>query len=278
MKKMMKDKSDNKMAQNKVGMMENDDHEDDDHEHDDDDDKDDFNSYINRSLDWCFKSSPDPQEVVECFQEIIPACRFNEKCKKRMQDFIDKHNLKMDIETGNMYVHDAPYMQKGILDSKRIKGKSLVEFYLNYLQEDNIKEATWWSGDLGSESFIKAFKAFLSNPDNAPRYSSWIQNQIDTAQKSGQVEGIAISVLIAAILTASYVVYKKYLSKAARVCKDYKGMKRKECIVKFEKEAIKAKISSLMKGLSLCNKSKDPVNCKSKLQQKISIERQKLSK
>lgn len=107
----------------------------DDDEDDDDDDHDDFTKYIMKSLHWCFKSAHNPNEVVECFQELIPVCRFNEKCKKKMQEFIDKHNIKMDIETGSIFVKDASYMKPGILDSKLISGKPLVEFYLNYLQK-----------------------------------------------------------------------------------------------------------------------------------------------
>lgn len=110
------------------------DHDEDDDD-DDDDDHDDFTKYIMKSLNWCFQSTDDPEEVVECFQELIPVCRFNEKCKKKMKEFVDKHNIKMDVETGNMFVKDASYMQRGILDSKQMKGNKLVEFYLKYLQK-----------------------------------------------------------------------------------------------------------------------------------------------
>lgn len=80
-------------------------------------------------LEWCFKSSPDPYEVVECFQEMLPICRFDEECRNTIKDYLEKHNLKMDMDTG-----EVPFeFQKR--ESKQLKYKKpLVEQYLDYIQ------------------------------------------------------------------------------------------------------------------------------------------------
>jgi len=169
------------------------------------------------------------------------------------------------------YINEQEYLTK---EDKNV----LLSFVKNANEKDilNLVEATWWSGDPGSPDFLVAFKEFLKNPANEPNYSSWIANKLTQAQRSGQVEGIAISILIAAILTAGYVAYKNYLSKGARACKDYSGVEKQDCIVKFKKNAVQAKISSLAKGFPLCNKSKNPAQCKAKLAMKIASEKRKL--
>jgi hypothetical protein len=113
-------------------------------------------------------------------------------------------------------------------------------------------------------------------PERAKGLFDFEKTTTDLARQSGSVEGMAIAAVIAGILSTAYLVYKRYLSKAAKACKDYKGVQRKECIAKFERMAIQAKITSISKGLSACAKSKDPAKCKAKLQSKIAAEKQKL--
>lgn len=82
-------------------------------------------------IDWCIKSSPDPKETVECFQEIVPICRFDENCKEKLLKYAKDNGLDFDVETGNINFNTYGY---GNLEFKQMKGKTLVESYLEYLQ------------------------------------------------------------------------------------------------------------------------------------------------
>jgi ribosomal protein S3AE len=81
-------------------------------------------------IEWCIKSSSDPKETVECFQEIIPICRFDHDCKKKIKEYADKHGLDFDVETGNVEFNTYGY--------GKVESKHIVEQYLSTLQEDEL--------------------------------------------------------------------------------------------------------------------------------------------
>jgi len=91
--------------------------------------------------------------------------------------------------------------------------------------------------------------------------------------KSKHLVGAALAGLI---ISYSYWVYKDYLSKAARACKDKRGKEKAICMKEFKKKAQAAKIQALQAGMSKCAKTKDPTSCKSKLQGKINKEKAKM--
>jgi hypothetical protein len=80
---------------------------------------------------------------------------------------------------------------------------------------------------------------------------------------------IAVGIVVALIVAISYKVYKKFLSKAARSCKQLEGEKKNECMKKFRDYAKKARITALEKSKGLCNKSKNPQNCINKINNKV---------
>ncbi len=92
----------------------------------------------------------------------------------------------------------------------------------------------------------------------------------------GMARGIAASVFAAGIATVAYKVYKRFLSKAARSCKDYAGVKKINCMSKYKKKAQQEKIKFLQKGLAKCSSNKTPDKCKDKLQSKIRKEKAKM--
>ena len=148
--------------------------------------------------------------------------------------------------------------KKILLDFVKKADKNQV---LNLLQTGKMLHEANWASEI---------------PERAKGIFDFQKTTPDLARLTGNVEGIAIAAIIASILSAAYIVYKRYLSKAAKACKSLKGIERKECLVKFERNAIQAKIASIAKGLPLCAKSKDPAKCKAKLQSKINAEKQKL--
>jgi hypothetical protein len=81
-------------------------------------------------IDWCIRSSPDPKEVVECFQEILPICKFDEDCKEKIEDYLDDHDMDIDMDTGVIEYED---------ESVHVKSnKHILEQYLEKIQEG------WW--------------------------------------------------------------------------------------------------------------------------------------
>lgn len=92
------------------------------------------------------------------------------------------------------------------------------------------------------------------------------------------ITGAAAVALAAAITTVAYKVYKAKFSKAARACVQYKGIQKEECMLKFKKDALQAKIKMLQKGAAkLCSKNKNPGECRARIQAKIADATKELS-
>jgi hypothetical protein len=79
-------------------------------------------------IDWCIKSSSDAKETVECFQEIVPICRFDPECKQKLKDYADAHGLPFDVETGNIDFNTYGY--------GKLESKNMLEIYLNKIQSN----------------------------------------------------------------------------------------------------------------------------------------------
>lgn len=87
--------------------------------------------------------------------------------------------------------------------------------------------------------------------------------------KIGARDGFIAAAFIAAVTSAGEMVYKRFFSKAARACQDKSGIEKTSCMTKFKNNATKEKIKVYQKGMSMCNKSKTPDQCKAKLRKKI---------
>ena len=87
---------------------------------------------------------------------------------------------------------------------------------------------------------------------------------------------VAVAALIALVLAASYKVYRDYLSKAAKACKGKQGADKRNCMSEFKKKARKAKVMAMQKNISKCSRTKNPSECKRKLQAKIAMEKAKM--
>jgi len=94
-------------------------------------------------------------------------------------------------------------------------------------------------------------------------------NITDTWYTRKGYKAIGIGIVVGLISLLSYKVYKKYISKAARACKQFKGDQKNTCMEKHRGEAKKARIMALEKSKSLCAKSKDPKLCVAKIKHKI---------
>jgi len=93
---------------------------------------------------------------------------------------------------------------------------------------------------------------------------------------AGFGSGLAVVAYSALIAVAAVKAYKKYISKAGRACKGLSGNEKTNCLNKFKKQAQAAKVKTFQSGLSKCSKTKNPVECKAKLQAKIAKEKAKM--
>ena len=90
-------------------------------------------------------------------------------------------------------------------------------------------------------------------------------------ENAGKIGG---GVLAALAVYASYKIYQKFFSKAAKACKG--DADKKACMSKFKAQALGMQIKEVQKGLSLCSKSKDAAKCKTVINNKIAKLRSKM--
>jgi len=107
--------------------------------------------------------------------------------------------------------------------------------------------------ELGKTSYAKLRSGATKHAPTAKRY----------------LKGGSVVVLVAAASAAGHRVYKIYLSKAARQCKGFSGPERRNCIVRFKKAGLQAKMNAYVKARNDCPGSKNPEKCRSQLDIKI---------
>jgi len=175
--------------------------------------------------------------------------------KKTLLEFVKNANenqIQNLLQTGKM-----------IYEKKEILKEGLLSVIIGYLIG---------SGTAGQYSSVDVGKARSSGYEAGKETGEYFGHKAgyEAGSSEGMLYGAAAAALVAGILTVSYKVYQTKLSKAARACNQYKGLDKQECMVKFKKEAIQAKISMMKKGASkICSKSKNSADCKAKMQQKI---------
>lgn len=79
----------------------------------------------------------------------------------------------------------------------------------------------------------------------------------------------AVGVIAAAAALASYKVYKRFFSQAAKACKGKSGSEKTACMNAYKVKGLNASKSELRRGLSKCAKTKDPGKCKAAIQKKV---------
>jgi len=99
------------------------------------------------------------------------------------------------------------------------------------------------------------------------------------AQYGKQAGYLFASIAVAAVVMyIAYQIYKKFFSKAARACKQYKGEKKKECLLNYQLDALQKQNSLMRKGLSICKNTTDPDKCEKAIRKKIEKTEQKIKK
>ena len=98
----------------------------------------------------------------------------------------------------------------------------------------------------------------------------------DVGLKMGATGGVAAAGVAALVITASYTIYKRFLSKAARGCSKFGGQAKTSCMIKYKRDALKAQIAKLNGGKAKCANTKDRAKCVQKLDKKVQSVRAKL--
>lgn len=119
-------------------------------------------------------------------------------------------------------------------------------------QLEKAEAPSWWKHDInkGKDTTFVLKKWAKKNPDKTKK--------------------IGAGILAAIAIYAGYKIYKRFLSKAAKSCKDLSGAEKTTCINKFKKQALEGQEKELKKGLSACSKSSNPAKCKVIVNNRIS--------
>jgi len=86
---------------------------------------------------------------------------------------------------------------------------------------------------------------------------------------TGRLQGFAAAAIAALAGVAIAKIWKNYMSKAAKACKDKSGPEKKNCMTKFKQEAVKKQIAELNSLKAKCSQSKSPTDCKAKIDKKL---------
>lgn len=86
---------------------------------------------------------------------------------------------------------------------------------------------------------------------------------------AGAVHGVGATLLAVLLVRVSSMIYKRFLSKAAKVCSDKSGEQKTLCMKQYKANLLKAQLKYLGQSLAACNKAKKPEVCKRAIQKKI---------
>lgn len=176
----------------------------------------------------------------------------------KLVKIIYSEDNKMLTDNYKMITKQLVLASSNISETKKLK---LVNF-IEEAEEKHLDVILSDSNYIGlSESDIKFIKVIYK--DLPFDYKKLVQFQEDKQYI------ITEFVLTVALITLGYKIYKKFLSKAARTCKKFSGMKKTKCINEFKKDGIKAQISVLERGKSSCSKTRNPSACKVKIKEKV---------
>ena len=106
-------------------------------------------------------------------------------------------------------------------------------------------------------------------PGEAGAYDMGHHAGQDLGLQQGAAGGLAAAAIAALVITASFKIYKRFLSKAARACNKFAGQSKTSCMNKYKRDALKAQVTELTKGKSKCSNTKDRAKCVQKIDKKI---------
>jgi hypothetical protein len=120
---------------------------------------------------------------------------------------------------------------------------------------------------------IKAKDILITNAADVKRYLRKLADrhahELEVAKGNVAVTAVGVTLLVGMGAFLSYKIYKRFLSKAARACKKLGSKEKTSCIVKYRINGYREQIKGLTAAKGLCNKTKKPKKCTSKIDLKI---------
>ncbi len=196
-----------------------------------------------------------------------------------------------DYQIMNIIVNDEIPLEK----YDALKEQDLWNNFQHTLQENSSRITSKLFINLGpiSEYNLSSSKTvveFLREVDQ-PKFVSNMFNKINSlkktatktykqgvnAAKDNPVAGaLTAAASISAIVYAAHMIYKNFLSTAAKACKGKPD--KVACMRQYKSKALRLKIDKLKSGLGRCAKAKNVENCKKSLQSKIKKTQEKIAK
>ncbi len=123
-----------------------------------------------------------------------------------------------------------------------------------------------------AKRFVKRQEVMWGAPP--PQVVSFIDRVYNIAKKGLELISkhkivIGAAGVSAAAATAGVLIYKKYLSAAAKSCKSKIGDEKQKCLIQFRITGHKAEIASLRSSISKCSNASDPMTCRKKIEDRI---------
>lgn len=105
------------------------------------------------------------------------------------------------------------------------------------------------------------------------------QRMLEEAARRAKFIGILLgSAATIAIIAASYLIYKRFFSKAAKACAGKKGEDREMCVAKFKIAGYEHSIKSLRGKLYLCGHNEKTATCTAKIYKQINTYEDRIRK
>ena len=105
-----------------------------------------------------------------------------------------------------------------------------------------------------------------------------MQQGVKQGMESGAKEAFAVTIVAAIVGMIGVIVYQRFLSTAARVCKGKSGMEKSVCMQKYKADALEAKYKAIHANAKHCDRSKNPAKCKAMVAQKLNTTKNELRK
>jgi len=191
------------------------------------------------------------RDVLQVFAATYVAESDNIKINDKLSliDFIKEGKPSCKTESEDVLLQTEHYIE------------SLVEQYKNVTEQDRATKMADMEARMDKILAKSKVRMAAGRKQRAA--------EISAREKAELQKVVVVAVVVAAIIAGSYMVYKRFFSKAAKACKGKSGGERKTCLQTFKNNAVKAQMSALNSGMGKCAKTKNPTKCKLKVQNKI---------
>ena len=238
--------------------------------------------------------------------DTIQAFEFNTVCRQTLSEIYSTFPKELFMEGLTNYEVLSLLVEGNLPKEKKnvVKEKAILESVINFYVE-NINDLSTINGNTALSNLVKAQiiserKVLVEKPPRVKAFDGgYVKPDFSKAtdatfkelpkqtkalvKTNGQTinknvskfklnktgKYVAIGVILAGALYASYKIYKNYLSKAAKSCKGKSGKDKQLCMKQFKITAVKAQISQLRNSMAACSKTENPQLCKQKIQNKI---------